>query len=72
MRLDSERCREHGVAGVSACVATLALVPDVHCVFQAEGHERKTVFRHKGSKGREDLNQDSSVCTDILLRHVRL
>lgn len=55
------------------CVATLlTLVPEVHCVFQAEGNERKTVFRHKGSKGWEDLNQDSSVRTDILLRHLRL
>lgn len=70
MRLDSERYSQRGVAGASECVDTL--VPEVRCVFQAEGNERKAVFCHEGSKGREDLNQDSSVRTDILLRHLRL
>lgn len=39
---------------------------------QAEGDEGTAVFRHQGSKGREDLNPDSPVRADILLRRLRL
>lgn len=42
------------------------------CVSQAQGNERQAVFCHKGPKGGEDPDQDPSVCSDILLRHLWL
>lgn len=50
----------------------MELVLQVGCVSQAEGDEGTAVFRHQGSKGREDLNPDSPVRADILLRRLWL
>lgn len=41
-------------------------------VLQAQGNERQALFCHKGPKGREDPDQDTSLCSDILLWHLRL
>lgn len=40
--------------------------------FQAQGDERQAVFCHKGPKGGKNHHQDSPVCSDLLLWHMRL
>lgn len=39
-------------------------------VLQAQGDERQTVFCYKGPEGGEDPDQDPSLRSDILLRHL--
>lgn len=41
-------------------------------VFQAQGNERQAVFCHKGPEGGKNHDQDSSVCSDLLLWRLRL
>lgn len=71
MRLDLERYSEWN--GRERC--SLWTVWDwclrlIFGILQAQGNERQIVFCHKGSKGGKDLDQDSSVCSDLLLWHL--